>query len=578
MRLRTVTRSDWVRSSFRIMSLKTNKAAPVKKAQGKRKAANGYKLPDPIPNGEIIKDVAKKQWQIGPSIGVGGFGEIYSASDVSDSPRKKSSLPYVVKIEPHGNGPLFVEMHFYIKVAKPDQIEEWMKQKKLKSLGMPRYLGSGSHECNGQKYRFVVMDRYGKDLWSLFLQNNRLFPLPTIFRVGLQIINILEYIHSKGYVHADIKGSNLLLGLHKGTENQVYLVDFGLASRYSKEYKPDPKKAHNGTIEYTSRDAHVGVSTRRGDLEILGYNLVQWMTSKLPWENNLRDSVHVHQQKNKYMDNIPEFVKKCFQKTNPPGKGTKKASVCKGKCVCPSSDSECVLCVTLSHLCKKNATIRKKNKTKQNRDDSIDDITSESEKKMSSVCGVSVKPRNANKNNMKKPASSCAMVKYLEYVASLKDNEEPDYGKCKKLLELGLKECKCSVEGKLEFSGKGTKKASPRKGKNTSPSSDSECSTSDTEPSHKKNATIRKKNKTEQNRDDSIDDITSESDEEDEQTNGRAKPRNANKNNMKKPASSWRDCPTAIASNVNKAGEYKRAIDDAKEFGTKKQKKTGAFY
>jgi vaccinia related kinase len=39
----------------------------------------------------------------------------------------------------------------------------------------------------------------------------------------------------------------------------VYLVDFGLASHYSqKEYKPDPKKAHNGTIEYTSRDAHVG--------------------------------------------------------------------------------------------------------------------------------------------------------------------------------------------------------------------------------------------------------------------------------------------------------------------------------
>jgi hypothetical protein len=50
-----------------------------------------------------------------------------------------------------------------------------------------------------------------------------------------------------------------LLGLQKGTENQVYLVDFGLASHYSeKEYKPDPKKAHNGTIEYTSRDAHVG--------------------------------------------------------------------------------------------------------------------------------------------------------------------------------------------------------------------------------------------------------------------------------------------------------------------------------
>ena len=47
---------------------------------------------------------------------------------------------------------------------------------------------------------------------------------------------------------------------------QVYLVDFGLAYRYSvdgvhKEYKEDPRKAHDGTIEFTSRDAHKGVGT-----------------------------------------------------------------------------------------------------------------------------------------------------------------------------------------------------------------------------------------------------------------------------------------------------------------------------
>ena len=68
---------------------------------------------------------------------------------------------------------------------------------------------------------------------------------------------MLEYIHDKKYVHADIKGANLLLDLK--TQNHVYLVDFGLASHYTKsEYKLDPKKAHNGTIEYTSRDAHMG--------------------------------------------------------------------------------------------------------------------------------------------------------------------------------------------------------------------------------------------------------------------------------------------------------------------------------
>ena len=83
----------------------------------------------------------------------------------------------------------------------------------------------------------------------------------------------------QGYVHNDIKAQNLLLGHGKSKENEVYLVDFGLATKYQRpsghlEFKPDPKKAHDGTIEYTSRDAHIGTHSRRSDMEILAYNLV----------------------------------------------------------------------------------------------------------------------------------------------------------------------------------------------------------------------------------------------------------------------------------------------------------------
>ncbi|CAG9788949.1 unnamed protein product [Diatraea saccharalis] len=289
-------------------------AGKGKKVGAPKKNTNGYKMPAPIPIGEVIHDtIAKKKWRIGPSIGVGGFGEIYSACNHEGSPKKESNFPFVVKIEPHENGPLFVEKHFYIRNANKEDIAKFIKTKKLSSFGMPSYFGNGSHEYKGEKYRYLVLERYGKDIWSLFKENGRLFPPATVFQLGLQMLDVLEYIHGRGYVHADIKGANILMGLRKGTENQAYLVDFGLATRVSdKEFKPDPKSAHNGTIEYTSRDAHLGVPTMRGDLEILGYNMLQWLIGELPWEKNLKQPKTVQDMKESFMKNVRSNITKQY--------------------------------------------------------------------------------------------------------------------------------------------------------------------------------------------------------------------------------------------------------------------------
>lgn len=69
----------------------TTKAVGVVK---KKVTAKGYKKPSPIPNGEILTDVFRQQWKVGPSIGSGGFGEIYSACKVGES----KDYNYVVKI------------------------------------------------------------------------------------------------------------------------------------------------------------------------------------------------------------------------------------------------------------------------------------------------------------------------------------------------------------------------------------------------------------------------------------------------------------------------------------------------
>ena len=101
-----------------------------------------------------------------------------------------------IKIEPHENGPLFVEMNFYLRAAKRDMVEEFAKAKRLKSFGMPILRGSGNHMFKGQKYRFLVMDRYSKDLDKYFQGGKQIFSSKTTFTLAIRILDTLEYIAS----------------------------------------------------------------------------------------------------------------------------------------------------------------------------------------------------------------------------------------------------------------------------------------------------------------------------------------------------------------------------------------------
>lgn len=118
---------------------------------------------------------------------MGGFGEIYLASNDTEGP-VGSGADYVIKVEPHSNGPLFAEMHCYMRLARPEHIEAWKKEKRLKRLGMPKFFGSGSFEYKNQKYRFMVMERFGTDLQKILEQHSKRLSFKTVYQVGIQIV------------------------------------------------------------------------------------------------------------------------------------------------------------------------------------------------------------------------------------------------------------------------------------------------------------------------------------------------------------------------------------------------------
>lgn len=55
---------------------------------------------------------------------------------------------------------------------------------------MPKFIASGSHEHKGTKYRFMVMDRFGKDLQKLLDRNNKIFPIKTVYTLGKLVVSI----------------------------------------------------------------------------------------------------------------------------------------------------------------------------------------------------------------------------------------------------------------------------------------------------------------------------------------------------------------------------------------------------
>uniref|UniRef100_A0A7P0T9B1 VRK serine/threonine kinase 1 n=1 Tax=Homo sapiens TaxID=9606 RepID=A0A7P0T9B1_HUMAN len=168
----------------------------VKAAQAGRQSSAKRHLAEQFAVGEIITDMAKKEWKVGLPIGQGGFGCIYLA-DMNSSESVGSDAPCVVKVEPSDNGPLFTELKFYQRAAKPEQIQKWIRTRKLKYLGVPKYWGSGLHDKNGKSYRFMIMDRFGSDLQKIYEANAKRFSRKTVLQLSLRIVSGYSGIYSR---------------------------------------------------------------------------------------------------------------------------------------------------------------------------------------------------------------------------------------------------------------------------------------------------------------------------------------------------------------------------------------------
>ena len=157
----------------------------------------------------------------------------------------------------------------------------------LKGYGIPKFITYGKSGL----FNVLIEELLGasiNSLWDL-RKNKKQFRLKNICMLSLQLLDRLEYIHSKNYIHRDIKPNNVVIG--RKDPKTIYLIDFGLAHQYrsyrtGKHIKFKNIKKTFGNVRFLSTNGSGEYEqSRRDDLESLGYMAIYLATGYLPWGN-----------------------------------------------------------------------------------------------------------------------------------------------------------------------------------------------------------------------------------------------------------------------------------------------------
>lgn len=201
------------------------------------------------------------RYNLGRKIGEGTLGSVYIAES-------KKGGTYAVKIVPKHGRHLPQEADVdYLRMLKHERVVEYM------------YI----IEPSGTNDIHILMEYMQSGSLKEYIDRNGPMHHELVKAYTKQILEGLDFLHSKNIIHQDLKPANLLLkNTHR--ERLIKIADFG-SSKFASLRKTRPGQ-QGRTPKYTDPGVSLGrdVAGRRSDIWSLGVIVIEMYTKCYPWD------------------------------------------------------------------------------------------------------------------------------------------------------------------------------------------------------------------------------------------------------------------------------------------------------
>ncbi len=212
---------------------------------------------------EIIVEALDAKYEIQEKIGSGGMAVVYKAV------QRTLSRPVAIKIV-HQN--LVHDTEFINRFIKEARVAA--------SLNHPNIITIHDVDSIGQVNYMTMEYLDGEPLSSIIRRKGQLGIAETL-KIAIPIAQALDYLHKAGYVHRDVKSSNIFLS----KDGRPVLTDFGIV--YTNESLLSQPGTVLGTPEFMSPEQANGQEIDgRSDLYSLGVIMYECLTGRMPFRTD----------------------------------------------------------------------------------------------------------------------------------------------------------------------------------------------------------------------------------------------------------------------------------------------------